>query len=105
MTQTSLTIYIVAALIALLVSVPGVLTQLWIYRREKERHRASPLFSAWSELQTELVKTLHHPHPDRTMLTGMLRKIADDNTQSDSERLRAQFLLLAMHHLAGPIRS
>jgi hypothetical protein len=124
MTQTSLTIYIVAALIALLVSVPGVVTQIWLYNKEKARQRASPLFSAWSELQTELAKTLHHPHPEsapmdkllekletftvvglseitddeRRALIGMLRKIADDKNQKDSERQRAQFLLFAMPH-------
>jgi hypothetical protein len=93
-----------------------------IYRREKKMIRDSPLFSAWSGLQTELVKTLHHPHPesqpmdrmlekletftvsglseisdiDRRTLTGMLRKVADDPSKSEVERHRAQFLLFAM---------
>lgn len=102
--------------------IPSALLQLYLYKRERRLVRQSPLWSAWSELQRELADTLHHPHPesremdkllekletftvsgislispvDRSRLIELLREKVDDPKQEKSEKLRAEFLLLAM---------
>jgi hypothetical protein len=109
---------LLAMLLAFLAGVPAALLQLYFHRRE----RKSPMWSAWSGLQKELVNLLHHPHPearemdalleklqtftaaglseisdtDRARLTSLLRERMDDTAQTQSERLRAEFLLFAM---------
>jgi hypothetical protein len=108
--------------LAIIAGSPNALVRLYIYRRELNRRKESPMWSAWELLQNELAKTLHHPHPeaqemdglliklqglteaglsqisdlDRTRLTVLLREKVDDPSQTKDERLRAQFLLFAM---------
>ena len=117
------------AVLVLVAGVPGALLQLYLlylYRREKQEQRTSPVWSAWSELQNELADTLHHPHPearemdkllerlqtftiaglseitdeDRSRLRVLLRERVDDTTQTKGERVRSEFLLFAMPRAA-----
>lgn len=106
----------------LAIGVPGALLQYYLIKRERRRITNSPLWSAWSALQSELARTLHQPHPeareldgllekletftvagmstisshDRTRLTVLLREKVDDPKQTKPEKMRAEFMLLAM---------
>ena len=95
---------------------------LQYYFHYHERKRKSQLWSTWSELQTELARVLHKPHPeshpldlllekletftaagistiskdDGQKLTVMLRQLQDDSSQPKIDRQRAEFMLLAI---------
>jgi len=99
---------------------------LQFYFHYKERKHKKSLWSTWSELQTELTKVLHKPHPesvpldrllekletftaegistisrdDRNKLTVMLRQMHDDPETPKIDRSRAEFLLMAMPRAA-----
>lgn len=109
-------------IVAIAVGLPGAALQLLLHNLEKRRQKKSSLWMAWAALQTELAETLHHPHPesqemdkllekletftlsgvssinenDRNRLTVLLREKIDDPKQKKEERLRAEFLLMAM---------
>jgi hypothetical protein len=109
-------------LFGLVLGIPGAILRLILHWLERRRMRSSPLFRAWSDLQTELVNMLHHPHPesreldlllekletfavsgvsmisdtDTNRLIELLREKADDMSQSQSERTRAEWLLIAI---------
>jgi hypothetical protein len=102
--------------------VPSAAIQWYLYKRERRLIKKSPLWSAWSDLQRELASTLHKPHPesqeldrllekletftaagvstisdeDRHKLTLLLIRKKDDHKQPKADRLRAEFLLIAM---------
>jgi hypothetical protein len=104
------------------IGLPGIIVQIFIYHRERKKLHVSPLYLAWSMLQSELANTLHRPHPeskeldgllekletfaasgvstisedDRMKLTELLRQKVDDRNQPEIDRRRAEFLLLAM---------
>jgi len=104
------------------IGLPGIIVQIYLYQRERKKMKVSPIYLAWSMLQSELANTLHKPHPesreldgllekletfaasgvstisqeDRTKLTILLREKVDDRDQPEIDRRRAEFLLLAM---------
>ena len=107
-------------ILGLAIGVPSALLQLYLYKRLKKQK--SQLWSTWAELQSELAKVLHKPHPesepldkllekletftvagistisedDRNKLTVMLRQKMDDTETPKIDRQRAEFLLMAM---------
>ena len=106
--------------LGLAIGLPSVALQMYLYQRD--RKRKSQLWSTWAELQSELAKVLHKPHPenqpldrllekletftaagistitsdDRNKLTIMLRQKMDDPATPKIDRSRAEFLLMAM---------
>src|SRR6185436_16994777 len=102
-------------ILGLAIGVPSALLQLYLYKRLKKQK--SQLWSTWSELQSELAKVLHKPHPesepldkllekletftvagistisedDRNKLTVMLRQKMDDTSTPKIDRQRAEF--------------
>jgi len=101
---------------------PSALLQWYLYKKERQKVKKSPLWSAWSDLQRELAETLHKPHPESQELDRLLEKLEiftaqgvstiseeerkkltlllirkkDDKKQPKDDRLRAEFLLIAM---------
>ena len=111
-------------ILGLEIGLPSMALQIYLSRRDKKRK--SQLWSTWAELQSELAKVLHKPHPedqpldkllekletftaagistitpdDRNKLTIMLRQKMDDPETPKIDRSRAEFLLLAMPRAA-----
>ena len=110
--------------LGLAIGLPSMGLQMYLYGRD--RKRKSQLWSTWAELQSELARVLHKPHPesqpldkllekletftaagistispdDRDKLTIMLRQKMDDPETPKIDRSRAEFLLLAMPRAA-----
>jgi hypothetical protein len=106
--------------LGLAIGLPSMTLQYYLYYHE--RKRKSQLWSTWAELQSELARVLHRPHPesqpldrllekletftaagistiskdDGQKLTVMLRQLQDDTSQPKIDRQRAEFMLLAI---------
>ena len=106
----------------LALGIPSALLQWYLYKKERQKIKKSPLWSAWSDLQKELASTLHKPHPESQELDRLLEKLEtftargvstisederkkltlllirkkDDKKQPKDDRLRAEFLLIAL---------